>query len=89
MIWGYFAFGEDVEENVIVEISNTFPKFGTIPSIGLFMNAPWLQLVAVQVLSFLTYQVAQSPKKLSLSTTKSIGQVQEMTCWILAGPPCA
>lgn len=38
MIWGYCVFGETVNENLTLEISKSFPFFGTLPSLGLFVN---------------------------------------------------
>ena len=38
MIWGYVAYGEDVGENLTEEISESFPIFGMLPSLGLLAN---------------------------------------------------
>lgn len=38
MTWGYAAYGERVNENLVLQISESFPVFGTVPSLGLFVN---------------------------------------------------
>eukprot|EP00438_Fugacium_kawagutii_P024524 Skav231375 [mRNA] locus=scaffold1586:781207:794861:- [translate_table: standard] len=38
MVWGYFAYGEDVNENFTEDISESYPIFGILPSCGLFAN---------------------------------------------------
>lgn len=38
MLWGYFAYGEDVSENFTQDIAAAFPVFGMLPSLGLLAN---------------------------------------------------